>query len=197
MRTFTIDSENNITVFASYKEAKTSDATDAVIFTTEDELAKLADGWPGGRLVEIWNSLTGVTPVKKFTDRKTAIARIWKAIQSLQPAPEAQEKAAPARDVGTGRAADAKATGKAKGRKKAATNGPKEAMGAREGSKKAHILELLRRPEGATLKDLMAVTGWQGHSVRGFISGAIVKKMGLKVESTKREDGERTYQIAQ
>ena len=53
MRTFTIDSKNNITVFASYKEAKTSDATDAVIFTTEDELAKLSDGWPGGRLVEI------------------------------------------------------------------------------------------------------------------------------------------------
>jgi len=38
--------------------------------------------------VDLWNSLPGATPVKKFTDRKTAIARIWKAIQSLQPAPE-------------------------------------------------------------------------------------------------------------
>ena len=109
MHTFTIDSETNITVFASYKEAKTSDATDAVIFTTEDELAKLTAHWPTHRLVDIWNSLTGATPVKKFTDRKTAIARIWKAIQSLQPAPEAQacpersrgEKAAPAHEVGT------------------------------------------------------------------------------------------------
>src|SRR3990170_6883116 len=125
MKTFTIDSEHNITIFASYKEAKTSDATDAVIFTTEEELAKLATDWPIARLVEIWNSLTGVTPVKKFTDRKTAIARIWKAIQSLQPAPEAEacpersrgEKAAPAHDVGTGRAAKPKATRKAKGRK--------------------------------------------------------------------------------
>ena len=192
MQTFTIDSENNITVFASYKEAKTSDATGAVIFTTEDELAKLATDWPIARLVEIWNSLTGVTPVKKFTDRKTAIARIWKAIQSLQPAPEAQEKAAPVRDVGTGRTAKSKATSKAKGSKKAAP----ASQGAREGSKKARILELLRQPDGATLKDLMAVTGWQAHSVRGFISGAIVKKMGLKVESQKRADGERAYSIA-
>ena len=192
MRTFTINSENNITVFASYKEAKTSDATDAVIFTTEDELAKLAAHWPTHRLVDLWNSLTGVTPVKKFTDRKTAIARIWKAIQSLQPAPEAEEKAAPAHDVGTGRAAKSKATGKAKGRKKAATG----SQGAREGSKKAAILELLRKSGGATLKDLMAATGWQGHSVRGFISGAIVKKMGLKVSSEKRSNGDRAYKIA-
>jgi len=192
MRTFTIDSDDNITVFASYKEAKTSDQTDAVIFTSQEELAKLAAHWPTHRLVDIWNSLPGFTPVKKFTDRKTAIARIWKAIQSLQPAPEAEEKAAPAHDVGMGRAARSKATSKAKGRKQAATDG----QGAREGSKKAAILELLRRPDGATLKDLMAVTGWQAHSVRGFISGAIVKKMSLKVESKKRDDGDRAYSLA-
>ena len=42
----------------------------------------------------------------------------------------------------------------------------------------------------------MAATGWQAHSVRGFISGAIVKKMGLQVESKKREDGDRAYSIA-
>jgi len=133
--------------------------------------------------------------VKKFTDRKTAIARIWKAIQSLQPAPEVEEKAAPSRDVGTGRATDSKATSKAKGRKKAATDSGSDAKEAREGSKKAAILELLRKPDGATLKDLMAATGWQAHSVRGFISGAIVKKMGLKVESKKRDDGERAYYL--
>ena len=192
MRTFTIDSENNITVFATAKEAKTSNQTGAVIFTSQEELAKLADGWPGGRLAEIWNSLPGATPVKKFTDRKTAITRIWKAIQSLQPAPEAEEKATTARDVATGRAAKSKATSKAKGSKKAAPDGQE----AREGSKKAAILALLRQPNGATLQDLMAATGWQAHSVRGFISGAIVKKMGLKVESQKRADRERAYSIA-
>ena len=42
----------------------------------------------------------------------------------------------------------------------------------------------------------MAATGWQAHSVRGFISGAIVKKMSLKVESKKRDDGDRAYSLA-
>ena len=120
MRTFTIDSENNITACASMQQAKTSDQTDAVIFTSQEELGKLAAHWPTHRLVDIWNSLPGFTPVKKFTDRKTAIARIWKAIQSLQPTPEAEEKAAPSREVGAGRAAEPKATSKAKGRGRAA-----------------------------------------------------------------------------
>src|ERR1035437_8902529 len=101
MRTFIIDSDNNITIFASQQQAKGTDATGTEAFTSQEELTKLAAAWPGGRLVEIWNSLTGVDPVKKFTDRKTAIARIWKAIQSLQPASaEAEETTAPAHDVG-------------------------------------------------------------------------------------------------
>jgi hypothetical protein len=68
---------------------------------------------------------------------------------------------------------------------------------AREGSKKAIVLEMLKRPDGATLKDIMAATEWQAHSVRGFISGSIAKKMGLTVESFKREDGDRAYRLAQ
>jgi hypothetical protein len=43
----------------------------------------------------------------------------------------------------------------------------------------------------------MKATGWQPHSVRGFISGALGKKMGLTVDSVRREDGERVYAIAQ
>src|ERR1035437_5886843 len=193
MRTFTIDHENNITVFASEKQANAGETNGAEFFTTQEELAKLSAAWPGGRLVEIWNSLTGVDPIKKFTDRKTAIARIWKAIQSLQPASaEAEETAAPAHDVGTRRAAKSKATRKAKGSKKAASDG----HGPREGSKTAIILDLIRRPKGATLEELMAAAGWQAHSVRGFLSAVVGKKMGLKLESTKGEDGKRKYQIA-
>ena len=41
----------------------------------------------------------------------------------------------------------------------------------------------------------MKVTGWQAHSVRGFISGALRRKLGLTVESTKREDGDRLYKV--
>jgi Protein of unknown function (DUF3489) len=67
---------------------------------------------------------------------------------------------------------------------------------AREGTKTAKVLDLLKRPGGATAKELMKATGWQAHSVRGFLSGTLGKKMGLAVESTKREDGERQYKIA-
>jgi len=43
--------------------------------------------------------------------------------------------------------------------------------------------------------DSMEVTGWQAHSVRGFLSGSLGKKMGLKIESSKREDGARAYAL--
>jgi hypothetical protein len=86
MKTFTIENETNaITVYASASEAEAT--TDSERFTSEDELAKLATDWPTARLVEIWNSLPGETPVKKFQDRATAVSRIWKAIQSLGEAP--------------------------------------------------------------------------------------------------------------
>ena len=58
------------------------------------------------------------------------------------------------------------------------------------------VLDLLKRSGGVTLAEIMKATGWQPHSVRGFISGTLGKKMGLKVESVKGEDGERTYSIA-
>jgi hypothetical protein len=56
-------------------------------------------------------------------------------------------------------------------------------------------LALLKRPDGATLQELMKATSWQPHSVRGFLSATVGKKMGLKVESVKPEDGERRYSV--
>jgi hypothetical protein len=64
------------------------------------------------------------------------------------------------------------------------------------GGKGATIIELLRRKEGVTLGDLTKATGWQPHSVRGFLSAQVGKKLGLKLQSTKREDGQRIYQLA-
>jgi hypothetical protein len=63
------------------------------------------------------------------------------------------------------------------------------------GSKKEVVLEMLKRPSGTTLQDLVDATGWQAHSVRGFLSAGVGKKMGLEVASNKREDGQRVYRI--
>jgi len=66
----------------------------------------------------------------------------------------------------------------------------------RRGTKTAKILALLRRPAGASLPELRKATGWQPHSVRGFLSGAVKKKMGLHIDSVARDDGERVYRVA-
>lgn len=73
---------------------------------------------------------------------------------------------------------------------------PKKAASARRGSKTAKILDLLKRTGGVTLKDLVKATGWQAHSVRGFLSGTVGKKTGTSVESSKRADGERAYRLS-
>ena len=78
---------------------------------------------------------------------------------------------------------------------KKAAKGTKPKIAARSGSKAATVLNLMRRKEGATLAEIANATDWQNHSIRGFVSGHVIKKMGLKVESTKSEAGERTYRI--
>ena len=78
--------------------------------------------------------------------------------------------------------------------KKALTS-QKKASAARDGSKTAKVLDLLKRPEGVTAKELLKATGWQPHSVRGFLSGTVGKKMGLSITSVKSEEGERSYSI--
>ena len=63
-------------------------------------------------------------------------------------------------------------------------------------TKSSQCLTLLRRSEGATIAELMAATGWQSHSVRGFMSGAVKRKLGLTVNSAVGEDGIRRYRVA-
>ena len=67
----------------------------------------------------------------------------------------------------------------------------KPAIHVRAGSKTAEIVELLKRRTGVTMQELMTATGWQAHSVRGFLSAAVGKKMGLQLNSTKRERTEQ------
>ena len=188
MTTFTIDTDNNITAHATAAEAKA--VADAERFSNEAALAKLAANWTAARLVEIYNSLTGVTPVKKFKDRKTAAARIWINIQNL--ASETDATATPVAPQAPAVAPEqAPAKNKATRGKKAPV--AKEVKGSRAGSKTETILALMKQPGGATLKAIMEATQWQAHSVRGFISGTLGKKMGLTVASAKGENGERNY----
>jgi len=167
MKTFIINSENKVTAGAEPKQ----NATGAARFSTIDELTEMTHAWPMARLVAVWNGLPGVTALSRFTDRNTAVARIWK---TLQNAAESTKVSRPAR-----------------GKRR---TGSKQTL-AREGTKKARILILLKRPKGATVDDIMTATGWQAHSVRGFISGNLIKRMGLKVNSTRGSGGRRTYQI--
>ena len=66
----------------------------------------------------------------------------------------------------------------------------------RDNSKQATVIGMLKRPEGATIPQIMAATGWQAHTVRGTFAGAFKKKLGLNVTSTKDAGGERVYRIA-
>ena len=62
-------------------------------------------------------------------------------------------------------------------------------------SKQDRCLDLLARREGTTLAELVAVTAWQPHSVRGFLSGTVKKKLGLTLHAAQRNDGARRYRI--
>jgi len=176
MTTFRIDAENNITAMGGSEQIEERGG-ETETFGNLQELTALAEKWSAARLVEIWSSLPGVQPVRRFTNRQVATTRIWNALQRLEPSGEAE----------TGRAA-------AK-RPAVARKVPRAARKERGGnSKTTRVIALLRRPQGATLQAIMKATGWQTHSVRGFISGKLKKKLGLKVRSVKRE-GKRVYSI--
>jgi hypothetical protein len=119
----------------------------------------------------------------------TATTKKPKANKKARVAPHRAD-VAPAKAKSAHKATPAKKA--PKGRTKPGVAKPKAARG---GSKTAKILDLLKRPGGATCKELMKATGWLPHSVRGFLSGTVRKKMGLTVTSAKGEEGDRTYSV--
>jgi len=86
---------------------------------------------------------------------------------------------------GDGGAASAKRKAKTAKPGKAA---PSEKPTPRAGTKQALMIELLKRPEGATVEQIAEATGWQKHTIRGAISGALKKKLGLTVEATRTRE---------
>ena len=161
---FHVTSDDYIGIINQQGPAETDTAGSG--FASEQQLHELAKEWPMKRLVEIWNRVPGVHAVARFTDRKTAVARIWRAIQ-----PQVE-----------GDRTSARRTSKAQHRSV-----------FREGSKAAQVYALLSRPEGATLNEIRNQTGWQAHTVRGFISRNL-SKQSRKVRSFER-DGERVYRL--
>ena len=202
MKTFILDADHNITVYASQQEAASAvPAGDA--FTTAAGLKAALKNYSTATTVEIWNRLTGVTPVRKFKDAATAARRIFAEVQKLggsarvatvapitTEVPVATE--APVAALGTKHAPAAKARPvKANAAKKAVTAGP------RETSKTAQLIEMLRTRDGATLEEVCKKFGWQAHTTRALMSagGALTKKHGITVISEKVGDA-RTYRIA-
>ena len=139
---------------------------DAVVtFATAEQLLAVTHAWPMPQWVRVWNKLPGQKPVTRFENRKVAVERLWRVVERLDELRQTAGKRTP-------------------GKKKPDA-----------GSKSERILALLQRPGGATLPMLMEATGWQAHSVRGFLSGKVSKQMGLPVQSTRRE-GERVYALS-
>jgi len=205
LNTYYIDSDNCLSVETDLTldpNVQTAEGT----FTTQEDLATMTKDWVASRLVEVWNSFAGAPPfgdlkeVKRFTDRKAAIARIWQAAQRLGE--EVEKEAAAEPKEAAAEPAPAAKPKKAKAAPTAAKGAPKKAKAtkdttakpARDGSKTAQVVAMLQRKNGATLAEIMEKMGWQRHTVRGFMAGAM-KKAGYTVESFKPEGGDRTYRI--
>ncbi len=104
---------------------------------------------------------------------ETALAPVAEALKATQKATGAKR----ARNIAPKKGKSGKKASPAK----KAPKGAKKATGARDGSKAAKVLDLLKRPGGATSKELMKATGWQAHSVRGFLSGTVSPEIAVSV----------------
>jgi hypothetical protein len=117
------------------------------------------------------------------------------ATEALQGAPDAQDDGTAVQEPEALAAPAQATTAPAGGKRKAKPQPAKPAKVSssekptpRTGTKQAKLIELLRRPEGATVAQIAAATGWQHHTIRGAISGALKKKLGLAVEATRTRE---------
>ena len=217
MPTYSIDSDNDLAVHPDKDAAINEAGANGAAFATEAELSETTALWPASRLVDVWNGFAGAPPfaelkeVRRFTDRKSAVTRIWTAAQRLGEALE-EEMAIAEQDMLRAQQEMLSATNATKPAKAARTAAPKApakpkatkdtsstdgapAPKQREGTRKATVIALLERAGGATLEELMAATLWQKHSVRGFIS-TLGSKGGYTIVSARREeDKARCYSI--
>jgi hypothetical protein len=123
---------------------------------------------------------TEAAPAPTAADTGATAAKAGgRSTDAAAPATEADGAAPPAKR---------KAKGAKRGKATAAESAPAEKPTPRAGTKQALMIDMLKRPEGATVEQIAAATGWQHHTIRGAISGALKKKLGLTVEPTRTRE---------
>ena len=177
VKTFTISVKGDIAAFECASDARALDHR-TKRFRSARELQYVTAKCSLEQLAAVWNQLRAGPPVKRFRDRKTGVMRIWKAVQNLKPSNPKAEDAARSKHASV----------------IPQTSRPENTAEDRKITRVAQVIGLLEQPGGASLKAIIAATGWQAHSVRGLISGHLRKKLGLRVKSFRR-DGERVYAI--
>lgn len=173
MKTFLLEGNNRISVRDGVEVSNRKRGTR---FSSRSEWKRIASALPLSRLVAIWNHLPGVDPIRRFTSREAALTRIWKAAQRLEYKRGSTQRTAMRGQVGT-------------------LTAPQVRVNAQKQNKTIHIIALLELEEGVSLERLVEVTGWQKHSIRGFLSGTIRKRLGLNLVSSKDPHGTRVYRI--
>ncbi len=118
------------------------------------------------------------------------------AVDTTVPVGAAGEAHTAAQSVTGGQAAGAGPDGPALGGEPAGSPTPARVPHTRADSKQARLIAMLQQPEGASLDEIVAATGWQAHTVRGAIAGALKKKLGLTVTSDKIGGRGRVYRVA-
>jgi len=131
---------------------------------------------------------------KKGASHKKGAPTSTKRVKgNAQPTTPFEETKAPGKTRGA-KGARPKASKKTVRANKAKGEPKAKATGERV-NKKAEVIAMMKRSKGATLHEIMAVTGWQKHTVRGFVS-ILGSKGGEKIDSSKNSSGDRTYHIA-
>jgi hypothetical protein len=194
MKAFTLDTDNGITLYPSIKAAGDARPDGASTFTCEEDLLQSLSGRTGNDQVEIFNSFTGVIPVKKFMDRKTAARRIWRECEKMTLSVDRETPVTIHLQELVEPEAPAAKPAKAKNAMAPAGSALKS---PRDSSKTAQLIALLKTEAGMTLDAICSRFGWQPHTTRALMSagGAIFKKYGLTVISEKVGEA-RTYRIA-
>jgi hypothetical protein len=158
---------------------------------------------PGGAAAKVLNSLLNKGLIKEVQAKREDT--VWREDKkrgrlTLRVTPAAFEALGITQDEAPSPAdVDAKASAQpdtGSRRKRKAGKAKEKPRSTRADSKQAQLIEMLKRPEGATIEEIATKFEWQAHTVRGAIAGALKKKLGLNVQSKKEDGRGRIYHIA-